>query len=419
MQKKRVLSLFSGCGGMDLGFEGGFDVFKQSINESMHQHWIKHSNGPKVTLDKTTFETVFANDILEYAKAAWVPFFSKRGTPKDIFHTESIVNLVKKYRRGEFEFPPNVDVVTGGFPCQDFSLSGKRLGFNSHKNHFGQINGENGQNLTIESRGSLYLWMRDVIEITKPKVFVAENVKGLISLGNVKKVIEDDFKNIDKGYVVVPAQILNAKNFGVPQNRERVIFIGLSKRYLKQSILNKIERKYFPAEFNPYPIPTHGDQLGLFQGSEKIYSYVTLKTVFQALKEPDQEISDLSQRSYSKAKYYGKMQGNIEVKLNSISPTIRSEHHGNIEFRRLSRENGGKIFEELNIGLKERRLTVRECARIQTFPDDYEFVRPKKNKTYNLSASGAYKIIGNAVPPLLAYHIAKRLESIWSDLFRE
>src|SRR5690606_22172449 len=88
-----------------------------------------------------------------------------------------------------------------------------------------------------------------------------------------------------------------------------------------------------------------------------------------------------------------------------------------IEFRRLSLEHGGNYISELNAGLPERRLTVRECARIQTFPDNYEFVF-NKNGT-GLSASEAYKIIGNAVPPLLAYNIAQRIGSIWNLVFEE
>ena len=102
-------------------------------------------------------------------------------------------------------------------------------------------------------------------------------------------------------------------------------------------------------------------------------------------------------------------QGQQEVVLDGIGPTIRSEHHGNIEFRRLTREHGGRYGEELDEGLRERRLSVRECARIQTFPDDYEFVIPAQKGNKSVSGSEAYKIIGNAVPPLLGYHIAKRL----------
>lgn len=110
-------------------------------------------------------------------------------------------------------------------------------------------------------------------------------------------------------------------------------------------------------------------------------------------------------------------QGQTEVDLNFIGPTIRSEHHGNIEYRRLSLEHGGTHFEELNSGLPERRLSIRECARIQTFPDDYQFVIPSLNGNKSVSASDAYKLIGNAVPPLLAFHLAKRLEENWTKYF--
>lgn len=424
-KKKRVLSLFSGAGGMDLGFEGNFEVFKESINERLTPDWILEKNGQKVTLAETSFEIVFANDILTYAKSAWIPYFAKRGASSDIFHDESIVDLVKKHRSGETVFPENIDVVIGGFPCQDFSLAGKRKGFKSHKNHYGKIQ-EDGiqkeesrshEDASIENRGFLYFWMKEVIEITKPKLFVAENVKGLVSLGNVKEIIENDFREIDQGYIVVPAQILNAKYYGVPQNRERVIFVGLSKRYLKANALKTFESSAILDEIYPYPPPTHGLSTDLFSKYPKSVPIVNLNAVLGDLNEPDEETVDLAQQSYSKAKYYGKVQGNIEIKPNSVGPTIRAEHHGNIEFRRLSKENGGVIADELNAGLKERRLTVRECARIQTFPDDYEFVRPKNGTPYNLSASGGYKVIGNAVPPLLAYHIAKRLEAIWPKLF--
>lgn len=115
-------------------------------------------------------------------------------------------------------------------------------------------------------------------------------------------------------------------------------------------------------------------------------------------------------------------QGQTEIKLDSISPTIRSEHHGNIEFRRLSKENGGQIQNELNKGLKERRLTVRECALIQTFPLDYDFVienKEGKKGSFLVSPSQAYKIIGNAVPPLLAYNLAKRIEEVWNLYFEK
>lgn len=127
---------------------------------------------------------------------------------------------------------------------------------------------------------------------------------------------------------------------------------------------------------------------------------------------------DINQQKYSREKFMGKhCQGQQEIKLDGIGPTIRSEHHGNIEFRRLSEEHGGKYVDELIAGSKERRLTIRECARLQTFPDKYDFVIPSHGDNVSVSASEAYKIIGNAVPPLLAYNIAKNLEEKWGRYF--
>ncbi len=420
-KNKKVLSLFSGCGGMDLGFEGGFKVPSPCVNEKIHPDCIEEYDVNFIKLQPTSFNLVFANDILDFAKTAWQSYFKKFGYSENLFLLESIVDLVKKHKNGEYVFPQDIDIVTGGFPCQDFSVAGKRKGFNSEKSHNG--NKESFDVPTTETRGMLYLWMKEVIGITKPKVFVAENVKGLISFGDVKNIIENDFRNIDDGYLVVPARVLFAGDYGVPQKRERVIFIGFNKKYLKPKALEALSKENIEEEYDPYPTKTHFDnskniQLNTLNNSSKLKPYVTTYEVLKDLNEPDCETFDLAQMSYSKAKYCPNSQGQMEINLKGLAPTIRAEHHGNIEYRRLSRENGGKHIKELNAGLKERRLTVRECARFQTFPDDYKFVQEGERKgKYNLSASSAYKLIGNAVPPLLAYNIAKRLEELWDELF--
>lgn len=412
-----MLSLFSGCGGMDLGFEGDFSVLKSSVNEVLRPGFIsKELDNDFVKLSKTRFKTVFANDILKDARNTWVNYFSKRGHNGEDYQTDSIVDLVKLHQKGIKVFPENIDIVTGGFPCQDFSIAGKRNGFNSHKNHRGEINSVNSG--TEETRGQLYMWMKQVIEITQPKIFIAENVKGLINLSNIKDIIQSDFSSArENGYLVLDPRVLHAADYGIPQSRERVFFIGIKKNELKKLALEQLEKNIISDKYNPYPRPTHA----YTSDGEGLKQHVNLKEIFANIKEPD-KTKDLSQKFYSKAKFMGKhCQGQTEIKPNGISPTIRAEHHGNIEFRRLSKKNGGVLTEELSKGLKERRLTPRECALIQTFPPDYDFVIENKHGrkgSYLVSPSKAYKVIGNAVPPLLAYNLANRIEDVW-DLYFE
>lgn len=408
-----VLSLFSGCGGMDIGFEGNFKCLKKSINTTIHPDWISEEYGSFVKLKPTGLHTIFANDIRKDAKSAWVSYFKNYyPNANEIYHLESIVDLVKKAKEGSFFFPQDIDIVTGGFPCQDFSVAGKRLGFDSDKSH-------NGSKLTIdepsiESRGQLYMWMREVISLVKPRLFIAENVKGLTTLNDVKEIIEHDFANAaNGGYLVVPAKVIQAANYGVPQSRERVIFFGFKREALTSKALIELSRNTILDEYDPYPIPTHNFNLPF---NKNLQPYVSCYDALYDLKEPN-EATDPSQQKYSKAKYLPKGQGNVELKMNYVSPTIRSEHHGNIEFRRLSREHGGKNLLEIKKGLIERRLTIRECARLQTFPDDYQFILKATKDNCSVSASDAYKIIGNAVPCVLAYNIAMNIVSKWNKYF--
>lgn len=409
----RVLSLFSGCGGMDLGFEGNFICHKKST--PYDSDWIKSPvNDNWVLLKETRFKTIFANDILKEAQQTWLRYMERFNVPDEIYHFGSIVDYVKLHNQGVKVFPDNVDIVTGGFPCQDFSVSGKRKGFNSSKSHIGEKIDVNAP--TEETRGKLYIWMKQVIEIVRPKMFIAENVKGLVSLGDVKDIIQQDFASSNgNGYIVLPPRVLDAGNYGVPETRERVIFIGIKRDALNENALKALESDMIPTEYDPYPMPTHNHTAN----DDTLRKPVTCRDVFEGLKEPDKSF-DLSQKNYSMAKYMGKhCQGQTEIKLDGLGPTIRSEHHGNIEYRRLSKEHGGTYIDELENGMQERRLTPRECALIQTFPPDYPFVfhSDYKKKKYGVSPSGAYKVIGNAVPPMLAYNIAQRLQTIWPLYF--
>lgn len=239
--------------GMDIGFEGGFQCLAKSVNRRIHPDWIQERNGDWVKLKKTSFVTVFANDIREDAKTAWSSWHKDRA---DIYRLGSIVDLVKDEKSGIHLFPDNIDMVTGGFPCQDFSVAGLRKGFQSCRSHDGGKlkDGESRD----ECRGKLYSWMRDVVALTKPKLFIAENVKGLTNLGDAKKIIERDFSMAaNDGYIVVPARVLNAADYGISQTRERVVFYGFRKSCLTSEALKNLSASQIPPEYDPYPLKTH------------------------------------------------------------------------------------------------------------------------------------------------------------------
>lgn len=314
--KFTIISLFAGCGGLDLGFVGGFE-----------------SNGKKY--QKHPFVIDWANDIDEPACKTFKNYF------KHDIVCGSIVDILNGKHDSMFDtpLPKKADIVLGGFPCQEFSHAGKRRGFNSEK-------------------GLLYRSMAEVIRRTKPVLFVAENVKGLLTIdnGTAIDIIKDDFAGL--GYHV-NHKLLLAADYGVPQMRERVIIIGTRKNVLPRF------------EDSDYPKPTHKGK------------HVSVKEAFGDLENLKE--GDFPNHHWSRAKK-NKGQGNGIIDPEKPGPTMRTEHHGNIEYH----WNG------------KRRLSAREAARIQSFPDDMVFLP---------STSQAYKQIGNAVPPVLAWHIAKSIRS--------
>lgn len=331
-----VLSLFSGMGGMDMGFAEQVVVHSESVTD-----WIEspHTIPGFVLLKRLPFHIVFQNDILPAAKkiAEW-NHWDHQYTLKDL----------RDLLAEDYAFP-SAEVITGGFPCQDFSHAGKRKGFDS-------------------TRGTLYQSYVEVVRRVKPLVFVAENVQGLLTMpGNPIQIIMQDFSAV--GYDVA-YQLVKCEEFGIPQTRHRVIIMGVRSEF----------RSKLPEGWN------------LLTENK---TTCVLSHYLKHLDEP--EVSrDVAQQSYSKAAKLTKGQGQTEVKLDGFGPTMRAEHHGNIEFRRVT---GGR-----NEPLPERRLTVREAALIQTFPPDCILTDKK--------TCMAYKPIGNAVPPLLAYLIARKVNQI-------
>lgn len=299
-----VVSLFSGCGGMDLGFTGGFTAFKKQYR-------------------RLPFDLIWANDINPAACKTY-----EKNLGKEI-HCGDIWALLD-------QLPDACDVVVGGFPCQDISVNGKRAGVNG-------------------SRSGLYKAMVEVIKKTRPKIFVAENVKALLRHEAWLKQVLGDFRSL--GYNV-HYHLYQAADYGVPQTRERVIFVGTAPGVA------------------PYTPP---------KPERDAASWITAKEAIGDLESMNPAPTKNHIWSFANV---SPEQGNRKLIENRPGYTIRAECHGNIQF---------------HYSLP-RRISMREAARIQSFPDKYVF---------NCGIREMERQIGNAVPPVLAWHIAKSiLESL-------
>lgn len=329
----KQISLFSGCGGMDLGFE------------------------------KAGFNIVWANDFDSDAQAVYS------------------LNLGKIDKRdiltvGEDEIPDG-DILTAGFPCQPFSNAGNRKGVH-------------------DSRGMLYKECLRIIARKMPKVIVFENVKGLLSTKyidgrNLAAVIVEDLSSMnDIGYNVV-YQLVNAADYGVPQNRQRVLFVGVRKDLGKTFAFPPKQSKEKLALKNILDVPEDAENhvdwpfspqaLDMIEyipegGSWKDVPYEHLAPRFQRIRD--------DMKKYHSPNFYRRFS------RNEICGTMTASAQP---------ENCGIIHPTEN-----RRYTVREVARIQTFPDDFKFITDTPR---NITAM--YKVIGNAVPVTLAYNIAKAI----------
>ncbi len=336
----KLISLFSGCGGMDLGFE------------------------------KAGFNIVWANDFDSDAQAVYSLNIGEIDR-RDILTVD------------ENEIPSG-DILTAGFPCQPFSNAGNRKGVH-------------------DSRGMLYKECLRIIESKMPKVIVFENVKGLLSTKyidgrNLAEVIVEDLSKMNNiGYNVV-YQLVNASDYGVPQNRQRVLFVGvrkdlgitfsfpqkqskngLSLRHIldvTEDVGNNVDWAFSPQALDMIDHIPEG-------GSWKDVPYEHLAPRFKKIRD--------DMKKYHSPNFYRRFS------RDEICGTITASAQP---------ENCGIIHPTEN-----RRYTVREVARIQTFPDDFKFITDTPR---NITAM--YKVIGNAVPVTLAYNIAKAImEQVFSE----
>lgn len=317
----KVISMFSGAGGLDMGFHNkGFKIlwandYTQDACDTYDRWANYYENGEKKPQDECTI--IQCGDISKLDLNMVLPGIE-------------------------------VDVVLGGFPCQGFSLAGPR-----------QVD---------DSRNILYRHFVEMVRIKKPKVFVAENVIGIKTLGNgavFSKIIED-FSEL--GYTM-SAPTVNAKNYGVPQDRMRIIFIGIKNEICKGGA---------------YIFPS---------GDPKI---VTLKEALKDLEPVD--MHDVCQATFS-SRY---MSRNRQRDYEDVSFTIPAM----AKQVPLSPDSDGMEFEAVDkfrfVG-KYRRLSYKEAAAIQTFPKNMEFCGDLDSK---------YRQIGNAVPVKLAEAIAVEVKKI-------
>lgn len=342
--KLNLVSLFSGCGGLDLGFElAGLDATlgKEKTNELLlsRQHFFDKRQ-------KSIFHTIYSIDMFKEANQTY-----KLNFPETIVQNEKDIRRIKDF--------PRCDIVLGGFPCPGFSEAGPRL--------------------IDDERNFLYIHFIRSLMQAKPSFFIAENVKGMLTLGKgevIKQIIQD-FESA--GYNV-KFKLVNARDYGVPQIRERVFIVGVRE---------DIDFEY------EFPIPTHGEDEGLLP-------FVTLK---DAIGDLEGDPGEWYEGSYSPI-YLSR---NRKKTWNDQSFTIQASG------RQAPLHPSGEPMKKINSDKwifpdgehMHRRLSVKEIARIQTFPDWFLFSDGNSmtiNRNGRLNKS--YKQIGNAVPVELARAIA-------------
>lgn len=358
--KFNVVSLFSGAGGLDLGLELAGLISVIGEEKAMEAFRSSKKDFDKVR-EQSVFRTIYTNDTFKESNETYGMNFSK-----DVVQFEKDIRKVSKF--------PECQIMIGGFPCPGFSEAGPRL--------------------IDDKRNFLYIHFIRALTQSQPEFFIAENVKGMMTLGGgeVLRQIVADFAAA--GYTVTP-HLVNSRDYGVPQLRERVFLVGVHKE--------KIEKKYgFKYEL-PDPICGEG-----------LKPYITLRDAIGDLQENPGRVF---QGAYSTIY----MSRNRKKKWSEQSFTIQAsgrqapQHPGGLEMTKLE-ANKWKFN-----GTENRRLSVREIARIQTFPDWFEFSDGGNKKiSENGRVDKIYKQIGNAVPVLLAKEISRPIaDFVYKNILKE
>jgi len=336
----KMISLFSGCGGLDCGFK------------------------------KAGFNIIYANDFDADAQAVY-------GLNLGEIDKRDILTV----KENEI---PNGDILTAGFPCQPFSNAGNRKGVH-------------------DSRGMLYKECLRIINEKMPKVIVFENVKGLLSTKyidgrNLADVIESDLSEMNNiGYNVVH-QLVNASDYGVPQNRQRVLFVGIRKDLGKTFVFPPAQDKSKLTLRNILSVPNTVENNVDWPFSPQALDMISYIPEGGSWKDvPYEHLAPRFQRIRDDMKKYHSPNFYRRFSRDEICGTMTASAQP---------ENCGIIHPT-----EDRRFTVREVARIQTFPDDFKFITDTPR---NITAM--YKVIGNAVPVNLAYAIAAAImEQVFND----
>lgn len=321
MKKLKMASFFSGLGGMDLGAEGGFDY--------LENHYPKHP-----------LQVVYAMDFDKPITEIYNANFCNKCHHQDIteLHSDDI---------------PDHDILTGGFPCQSFSVvaqNPKRLGYKDDK------------------KGRLFFELCRILKKKQPSVFIAENVKGLLSAnkGEAFPLIVNEFEKA--GYYVKYA-VLNASHYAVPQKRERIFIVGFKNK----EKFNKFE----------FPKPITIDESMMIPLKQVLIPETEIEARYYF---SEKAVQGMLSSKNSKSMNKGRVQ-----KLTEPSNTVGAH---------LAKVSLNSTDPVLCIDGRYRMFTPREVARIQSFPESFQLTS---------SNSTNYKALGNAVAPVVMWHVMRSI----------